>query len=111
MRTNLYRRGGSSRPSSQVYVYTVDRPSFYPPSYEESQSRSHMVIPMDRVYLSIAPPLYTPTCLEVVNEDFSHELPPSYHRALSQNLQIPDEPPWEARPHRHNDDDDGAVNQ
>ncbi|XP_062373224.1 transmembrane protein 252-like [Sardina pilchardus] len=108
LKTNLYRRGGSRRPSSQVYVYTVDRPNFYPPSYEESQSRSHTVIPIDQAYLSMAPPLYTLTCSEVVNEDFSHELPPSYQQAFSQNLPVSDQLSLEARPHLHNDDNSTA---
>lgn len=66
---------------------------------------------MDRVCLGMAPPLYTSSSAEVVNEDFSHELPPSYHLVVSQNLQNPDEPPQQdCRPCQHNSSG-GAVRQ
>ncbi|XP_078533531.1 transmembrane protein 252 [Lissotriton helveticus] len=75
-----------------VRIETVDRPDFYPPSYQESQdlesqhrdARSDYVTQEDRSY-NIPPPLYTESSLEVIQEtDGSFELPPSYEASLQQ---------------------------
>ncbi|KAL2079531.1 hypothetical protein ACEWY4_025275 [Coilia grayii] len=104
MRSNLYRQRRDRRHSTQVYICTVDRPNLYPPTYEESQARGHQVIPINPVCLGLAPPLYTLSSAEVVDEAFSHELPPSYHQALGQHCPNPGEP-LEAQSQRPSGDD------
>ncbi|XP_012676075.1 transmembrane protein 252 [Clupea harengus] len=90
MRSSLYRQRRHRRRSTQVYVYTVDRPNFYPPSYEESQAETNTI---NQVCFCMAPPLYTPTGSEMVNEAFSHEQPPTYDQVLGQHQQSPGGPP------------------
>ncbi|KAJ1206942.1 hypothetical protein NDU88_002335 [Pleurodeles waltl] len=80
----------------QVHIETVDRPDFYPPTYEESQDleSQHRRTGTDHVTLedqtyNIPPPLYTESSLEVVQEtDGRVELPPSYEASLQQQAGV-----------------------
>ncbi|KAI4899490.1 hypothetical protein NFI96_000374 [Prochilodus magdalenae] len=68
--------------NNDVQVFTVDRASFYPPSYEESQIR-HDAEEGNVIWRpGPAPPVYTENSLETCNEDFSHEEPPTYQQAI-----------------------------
>ncbi|XP_015222213.2 transmembrane protein 252 [Lepisosteus oculatus] len=72
---------------TRVCICTVDRPHFYPPSYEESVERSPglavgSLVMVDELQCNIAPPLYTESSSEVVDETYSQEEPPSYKETL-----------------------------
>ncbi|KAM4709318.1 transmembrane protein 252 [Discoglossus pictus] len=69
--------------AQEVHVETVDRPDFYPPSYESVilEIRMHPETNMGVAEnaLNIPPPLYTESSLDIVDETYtSDELPPSY---------------------------------
>ncbi|XP_030620693.1 transmembrane protein 252-like [Chanos chanos] len=89
MKSKMYMRHG--RRPRNIEIYTVDRPNFYPPAYEESQQGmspvDSVVVVDNRLQPGLAPPLYTPDSSETLNEDFSHELPPTYQEAVLQNQQ------------------------
>ncbi|XP_058493155.1 transmembrane protein 252-like [Solea solea] len=84
MRTKMYQRGGHQ---NHIQVFTVDRPSSFPPSYEESQRNqvsSHtvpetvVVVDAVDVVLSLAPPLYNQDGSEAPDCTWSWEQPPRY---------------------------------
>ncbi|XP_056408158.1 transmembrane protein 252 [Hyla sarda] len=69
----------------QVHIETVDRPDYYPPSYDSviqdmtQNSTTTCHINMDTISFNIPPPLYTESALEIVDETYiSEEPPPSY---------------------------------
>ncbi|XP_044230284.1 transmembrane protein 252-like [Thunnus albacares] len=84
MKSKMYQRGGHQQ---HIHVYTIERPSSFPPSYEESQS-SHVsldtvpefgvTVEGVDVVMSLAPPLYTQDSSEVPDCTWSWEQPPSY---------------------------------
>ncbi|XP_051524808.1 transmembrane protein 252-like [Myxocyprinus asiaticus] len=85
MKCRMYTEQRRRQPDNRVHVSTVDRPDFYPPSYEESQCTSDAHIETSRaceVPLCAAPPLYTQSSSDTVNVDFSHEEPPTYQQAV-----------------------------
>ncbi|XP_035235924.1 transmembrane protein 252-like [Anguilla anguilla] len=90
----LRQRQGTSR------ICTVDRPDFYPPSYEESLDRDTNAVTPNPVEPrhTIAPPLYTASITEVPSEDYSLEEPPSYGEAILQGRSHPDTPPASPTP-------------
>ncbi|XP_063043727.1 transmembrane protein 252-like [Engraulis encrasicolus] len=108
MKSNLYRQQRRQRrhSASQMYIYTVDRPNLYPPTYEESEARGHRAIPIgpSSVWLGLAPPLYTHSSTEVVNEAFSHEEPPPYQQALGHGAPRPEDPLGEPHQSQHGRD-------
>ncbi|XP_046904697.1 transmembrane protein 252-like [Hypomesus transpacificus] len=70
-------------PSAHVHVYTVDRPSFFPPSYAESQHafspRLPAVAPDEEAPSPLqAPPLYTLSSSDTPDDSFNHDQPPPY---------------------------------
>ncbi|XP_029999236.1 transmembrane protein 252-like [Sphaeramia orbicularis] len=84
MKSKVYQRGGHQQ---HIQVFTIERPSSFPPSYEESQvsqgdldsSPAFMVV-VDGVdvALSLAPPLYCQDSSEVPDCTWSWERPPPY---------------------------------
>nr|XP_014345942.1 PREDICTED: transmembrane protein 252 [Latimeria chalumnae] len=76
-----------------VHVNTVDRPDFYPPSYEEAvHSGTHSDSVLDYIITeneggyNLPPPLYTESSSEVPEEDCGIEVePPSYETSVHQS--------------------------
>ncbi|KAG9486753.1 hypothetical protein GDO78_006896 [Eleutherodactylus coqui] len=69
----------------QVHIETVDRPDYYPPSYDSvirditQTSNTTCHINMDTRCFNIPPPLYTETAMEILDETYiNEEPPPSY---------------------------------
>ncbi|XP_020504008.2 transmembrane protein 252 [Labrus bergylta] len=84
MKSKIYRRrGGGER---NIEVYAIERPSFFPPSYEESQysqvtrdTPSEVVVEVDGGDVVIlAPPLYSTDSSEAPDCTWSWERPPQY---------------------------------
>ncbi|XP_029915165.1 transmembrane protein 252-like [Myripristis murdjan] len=84
IKSKVYQRGEHSR---HIHVYTIDRPSSYPPSYEESQgiqacpdTATDSVVVIDSVdtTMSLAPPLYCRDSSESPDCTWSWEQPPPY---------------------------------
>ncbi|XP_040212885.1 transmembrane protein 252 [Rana temporaria] len=83
---NMIRRIHSQQ---EVHIETVDRPDFYPPSYETALH--HTVLHPNascHIYVgeqgfNIPPPLYTETTMDVVDETFlCEDSPPSYEMSV-----------------------------
>ncbi|XP_071982545.1 transmembrane protein 252 [Engystomops pustulosus] len=79
---NVIRRIHSQQ---QVHIETVDRPDYYPPSYDSvihdiaQNSNPTCHINIDTRSFNIPPPLYTATAMEIVDETYiNEEPPPSY---------------------------------
>uniref|UniRef100_A0A3B4ZJI9 Transmembrane protein 252 n=1 Tax=Stegastes partitus TaxID=144197 RepID=A0A3B4ZJI9_9TELE len=85
IKSKMYYRGGRER---RVQVFTVERPSCFPPSYEESEGNlvsppvtpSEIAVRVDGVdvVLSLAPPLYSQDGSEPPDCTWSWEQPPRY---------------------------------
>ncbi|XP_068616913.1 transmembrane protein 252-like [Brachionichthys hirsutus] len=84
MKSKLYHRGGHEE---QIQVFTIERPSSFPPTYEESQSSQvnadaapGFVVMADGVdmMISLAPPLYSQDSSEAPDCTWSWERPPRY---------------------------------
>ncbi|XP_033974419.1 transmembrane protein 252-like [Trematomus bernacchii] len=84
MKSKMYQRGGHEQ---HMEVYTIQRPSSFPPSYEESQgsqegpdSAPEFVVVVDgvEVVMSLAPPLYSQDSSDPTDCRWSRELPPPY---------------------------------
>ncbi|XP_072289584.1 transmembrane protein 252-like [Eucyclogobius newberryi] len=89
LKSKMYQRGA---PRPQTHIFTIDRSSTFPPSYEESQVNQHSCpLPLDptllgpfpqgptsEVVLIMAPPLYSPNCSEAPDCRWSWEHPPLY---------------------------------
>ncbi|XP_060894768.1 transmembrane protein 252-like [Labrus mixtus] len=82
MKSKMYRRRGERH----IEVYAIERPSFFPPSYEESQysqatrdTASEVVVEVDGGDVMIlAPPLYSTDSSEAPDCTWSWERPPRY---------------------------------
>ncbi|KAK2837140.1 hypothetical protein Q5P01_014352 [Channa striata] len=88
MRSKIYHRGCNRE--QHIQIYTVERPSSFPPSYEESQeSRARADSAPEFVVVSegmdtlqsLAPPLYSQDSLEAPDCTWSWEQPPPYSQA------------------------------
>ncbi|XP_034548548.1 transmembrane protein 252-like isoform X2 [Notolabrus celidotus] len=86
MRSKVYHREGREW-EQQIQIYSIERPSSFPPSYEESQSSqlspetaSEFMVEVDgvNVVISLAPPLYSPDGSEAPDCRWSWERPPRY---------------------------------
>ncbi|XP_068166917.1 transmembrane protein 252-like [Antennarius striatus] len=84
MKSKLYHR---RRHEEHIQVFTIERPSSFPPSYEESQrsqvnadSAPEVVVVADGVdmAISLAPPLYSQDSSEAPDCTWSWERPPRY---------------------------------
>lgn len=70
--------------SQDLPLATVDRPDFYPPTYEESLGAEKQACPAGRGLLGFPPPLYTETSLEREDEnDPQPEVPPPYRESIA----------------------------
>ncbi|XP_020857463.1 transmembrane protein 252 [Phascolarctos cinereus] len=66
-----------------LQIPAVDRPDFYPPSYEDSIDPEKQ-IPLQQKTFNIPPPLYTESSLEFMDDTDSHrDIPPSYEVSVS----------------------------
>ncbi|XP_064792900.1 transmembrane protein 252-like [Oncorhynchus masou masou] len=90
-------RSRSHHTAAHIHVYTVDRPSFHLPSYEESQHNhtsafsataaaaySVLGLSEDGLRFNLAPPLYTQDISEAPDDTFNHEEPPAYSEMAMQ---------------------------
>ncbi|XP_071340274.1 transmembrane protein 252-like [Trachinotus anak] len=84
MKTKMYQR---RRHEQHIHIYTIERPSSFPPSYEESQRRQlstdtvpETVVVVDGVdvVMGLAPPLYSQDSSEAPDCTWSWEQPPRY---------------------------------
>uniref|UniRef100_A0A3Q3ASN2 Transmembrane protein 252 n=2 Tax=Kryptolebias marmoratus TaxID=37003 RepID=A0A3Q3ASN2_KRYMA len=84
MRSKVYQRRGRER---HVQIFTIERPSYYPPSYEES--RRHVCpdprpdggvsgVSAGEGLMGLAPPLYSRDSSEAPDCTWSWEHPPQY---------------------------------
>ncbi|KAM8961051.1 transmembrane protein 252 [Pelodytes ibericus] len=83
---NMIRRIHSQQ---EVHVETIDRPDFYPPSYDsviqeiELRTESDENMRVVEEGFNIPPPLYTESSMDVVDETYnSQERPPSYEASV-----------------------------
>ncbi|XP_053148956.1 transmembrane protein 252 [Hemicordylus capensis] len=73
-------------------IYTIDRPDFYPPSYEDSTDPEKQTFPLPVCHLqqekdmyNMPPPLYTESSLEFIEEASPQgQHPPSYEVSVQQ---------------------------
>ncbi|XP_056233049.1 transmembrane protein 252-like [Seriola aureovittata] len=84
MKSKIYHRG---RHEQHIHIYTIERPSSFPPSYEESQGSQvspdtvpETVVVVDGVdvVMGLAPPLYSQDSSEAPDCTWSWEQPPKY---------------------------------
>ncbi|XP_044143156.1 transmembrane protein 252 [Bufo gargarizans] len=71
----------------QVHIETVDRPDYYPPSYDSAMQHTPSnatYINMETEGFNIPPPLYTETAMEVVDETYMNEDPPPYEASVQE---------------------------
>ncbi|XP_019958260.1 transmembrane protein 252 [Paralichthys olivaceus] len=90
MKSKMYQRGG---PEQHLQIYTIDRPSSFPPSYEESQTGqvSSDTLPESVVVdveMSLAPPLYSEDSSEAPDCTWSWEQPPRYSQVEQQGRNV-----------------------
>ncbi|NXX96924.1 TM252 protein, partial [Centropus bengalensis] len=69
----------------ELLISTIDRPDFYPPSYEDSTYSEKQTFPLPVAFplkqqelISSPPPLYSESSTEVVSETGEQEQPPPY---------------------------------
>ncbi|XP_074052638.1 transmembrane protein 252 [Macrotis lagotis] len=66
-----------------LQIPTVDRPDFYPPSYEDSIDPEKQISLEKKETPSIPPPLYTKSSLEFMDDTDSYgDIPPSYEVSM-----------------------------
>ncbi|XP_039585742.1 transmembrane protein 252 [Passer montanus] len=75
----------------EPHVCTIDRPDFYPPSYEDSIDPEKLVSPLSvastlkqQDFINIPPPPYSESSAEFVSETNEQEQPPPYTLSLEQ---------------------------
>ncbi|XP_029617816.1 transmembrane protein 252-like [Salmo trutta] len=96
-RKRQHQRSRRHHTAAHIHVYTVDRPSFHLPSYEESQQNhtsafsataaadySVLGLSEDDLRFNLAPPLYTQDISEAPDDTFNHEEPPAYSEMAMQ---------------------------
>ncbi|XP_021235837.1 transmembrane protein 252 [Numida meleagris] len=74
-----------NRSLTELRVSTIDRPDFYPPSYEDSTDPEKQTFPLpvtsapeEEEVINIPPPLYSESSTESVSETNEPEQPPPY---------------------------------
>nr|XP_013801049.1 PREDICTED: transmembrane protein 252 [Apteryx mantelli mantelli] len=89
--SNLFSRNPSLR---ELHVSTIDRPDFYPPSYEESTDPEKQTFPLpvastlkEEEACGLPPPLYTESSLEFISETSGREEPPPYEWSVQEPRQ------------------------
>ncbi|XP_071281262.1 transmembrane protein 252 [Agelaius tricolor] len=75
----------------ELHVCTIDRPDFYPPSYEDSIDPEKLVSPLSvastikqQEFINIPPPPYSESSAEFVSVTNEQEQPPPYTLCLEQ---------------------------
>uniref|UniRef100_A0A8C9FKR7 Transmembrane protein 252 n=1 Tax=Pavo cristatus TaxID=9049 RepID=A0A8C9FKR7_PAVCR len=70
---------------TELRVSTIDRPDFYPPSYEDSTDPEKQTFPLpvasapkEQEVINIPPPLYSKSSTESISETNEPEQPPPY---------------------------------
>uniref|UniRef100_A0A8B9I664 Transmembrane protein 252 n=1 Tax=Anser brachyrhynchus TaxID=132585 RepID=A0A8B9I664_9AVES len=83
----------------ELRVSTIDRPDFYPPSYEDSTDPAKQTFPLPAVstpkeqeVIDIPPPLYSERSTESAGENNEGEQPPPYALAAGQDSSTGGEP-------------------
>ncbi|KAJ6669585.1 hypothetical protein lerEdw1_000134 [Lerista edwardsae] len=79
------------------HINTIDRPDFYPPSYEDSTNPEKWTFPLpvcqreqQKETYNIPPPLYTESSLEFIEEvSPQNQQPPSYEVSVQQPAREP----------------------
>ncbi|KFV68314.1 Transmembrane protein 252, partial [Dryobates pubescens] len=69
----------------ELHVSTIDRPDFYPPSYEDSTDPEKQTFPLpvastlkEQEVIHIPPPPYSKSSAEFISETYEQEQPPPY---------------------------------
>ncbi|XP_006022692.1 transmembrane protein 252 [Alligator sinensis] len=105
---NIIQRTPSHR---EIHIHTIDRPDFYPPSYENSIDPEKQIVSLpasssvteEEIY-NIPPPLYTESSTEFIDEsNYEEEQPPSYEVSVQQGEQQQQQQTGE-----HNSDTEGV---
>nr|XP_009482149.1 PREDICTED: transmembrane protein 252 [Pelecanus crispus] len=75
----------------ELCISTIDRPDFYPPSYEDSTDPEKQTFPLpvastlkQQEVINIPPPLYTKSSTEFISETNEQEQPPPYELPMQQ---------------------------
>ncbi|XP_068026851.1 transmembrane protein 252 [Melanerpes formicivorus] len=75
----------------ELHVSTIDRPDFYPPSYEDSTDPEKQTFPLpvaftlkEQEVIHIPPPPYSKSSAEFVSETYEQEQPPPYELSVEQ---------------------------
>ncbi|KAG8455223.1 hypothetical protein GDO86_001423 [Hymenochirus boettgeri] len=78
----------------EVHVQTVDRPDFYPPSYDSViheirlQSTTNCEMRAMEEGLNIPPPLYTESNMDIIDEMYScNDSPPTYEASVQSSTE------------------------
>nr|XP_009675971.1 PREDICTED: transmembrane protein 252 [Struthio camelus australis] len=89
--SSIFSRNPSLR---ELHVSTIDRPDFYPPSYEDSTDPEKQTFPLPVASTSkgeevsqLPPPLYTESSTEFINETSEQEDPPPYKLSVQEPWQ------------------------
>nr|XP_025956312.1 transmembrane protein 252 [Dromaius novaehollandiae] len=89
--SNIFNRNPSLR---ELHVSTIDRPDFYPPSYEDSTDPEKQTFPLpfasmlkDEEVSRLPPPLYTESSTEFISETGGQEEPPPYELSVQEPRQ------------------------
>ncbi|KAM7024738.1 LOW QUALITY PROTEIN: transmembrane protein 252 [Acridotheres tristis] len=83
----------------EPHVCTIDRPDFYPPSYEDSIDPEKLVSPLSvastlkqQEFINIPPPPYSESSAEFVSETNEQEQPPPYTLSVEQQQTADQDP-------------------
>ncbi|NWS68615.1 TM252 protein, partial [Crotophaga sulcirostris] len=75
----------------ELRISTIDRPDFYPPSYEDSIDSEKQTFPLpvastlkQQKVINIPPPLYSESSTEFISETNEQEQPPPYETSVWQ---------------------------
>ncbi|NXG74961.1 TM252 protein, partial [Baryphthengus martii] len=90
-RSSIFIQNPSCR---ELHVSTIDRPDFYPPSYDDSTDPEKQTSPLPVAFtlkgqevINIPPPLYSESCTEFISETNEQEQPPPYELPAQQLCQ------------------------
>ncbi|XP_066038359.1 transmembrane protein 252 [Chamaea fasciata] len=95
----IFIRNPSHRDHREPHVCTIDRPDFYPPSYEDSIDPEKLVSPLpvastlkEQEFINIPPPPYSEISAEFVSETDEQEQPPPYTLSVEQQQTADQDP-------------------
>ncbi|KAM9508293.1 LOW QUALITY PROTEIN: transmembrane protein 252 [Guaruba guarouba] len=104
----------------ELHVSTIDRPDFYPPSYEYSTDPEKQTSPLSvasalkqQEVFSIPPPPYSESCAEFISETTEQEQPPPYELLVQQlqQQQTDDKPNPEVESNTHPSTQENSYQQ